>query len=135
MTDEIPDSTPDTPLQAFLSQLADAVGVDTVDQLWIFPTQTAGTLESTVIVISAFEPDGDRRRVITAHRTSRRDAKRQISHQDAIIEHGSAPADRIGRMVDGVLRRIGDDLAAAPRAYEIGGAGAAWSEMWAGVAG
>ena len=130
MNTEVPDPAPDTPLQNFLALLADSVGVDAIDQLWIFPTQTAGTLESTVIVISAFEPDRERRRVITAHRTSRSGPKKQLAHQDAIIEHGTAPADRIGRMVDGVLRRIGDDLAAAPRAYDIGGAAESWTEVW-----
>jgi hypothetical protein len=117
---------------AALEELARQTPVETIDELWLFPTRRLGTIESTVLVASAFvEGDEARRRVLTIHHTVRSVAgsKKPLVQQTA-AEHGVAPAERIARLVDGVLRRLDEELAALPpRAVKIGGVGERWGEL------
>jgi hypothetical protein len=108
---------------AHLADLGARIGVAAIDELWVFPTRRLGTLDSTVIVVSAFaEGEDDRRRVLTAHYTVRRDPRGRPVVQQEIVEHAIAPADRIARVVDGVLRRLDEEFAAAaPRPARIAG--------------
>jgi len=97
---------------AHLADLGARLGVAAIDELWVFPTRRLGTLDSTVIVVSAFaEGEDDRRRVLTAHYTVRRDPRGRPVVQQEIVEHAIAPADRIARVVDGVLRRLDEEFA------------------------
>ncbi len=107
---------PDTGhLAAHLGDLARRVPVATIDRLWIFPTRRVAGAYSTVVVVAAFDPDGnDRRRVLTAHYTVRVDRRGRLSTQGAVLEHGAAPADRLGRLIEGVLRRLDEDLLSEP---------------------
>lgn len=117
---------------AALEELTRQTPVETIDELWLFPTRRLGTVESTVLVASAFVEGGEaRRRVLTVHHTVRSVAgsKKPLVQQTA-AEHGVAPADRIARLVDGVLRRLDEELAALPpRAVRIGGEGERWGEL------
>ncbi|MBI4410298.1 MAG: hypothetical protein HY561_11360 [Gemmatimonadetes bacterium] len=123
-------------LTALLDELARRIAVEAVDELWIFPPHRVGSHESTVIVVSAFDGGGERRRVLTAHFTSRRETGGQAQLFDVLTEHGTAPAALIGRVVDGVLRRLGDDLAGAPpRAASIAGDAGRWSALREQLAG
>ena len=45
-------------------------------------------------------------------------------------EHGAAPAERVGRVVDGVFRRL-DDEAEPPRHARIAGDREKWAELLA----
>lgn len=121
-----------------LHALAGQVPADSIDELWIFPTRRSGQSESTVVVASAFVPgDDERRRIITAHCSTRPEpGKRKPVSRQTIAEQGVAPAELVGRLVDGVMRRLDEELAAlAPRAIQIGGKGERWDELLAELTG
>ena len=143
---------PSSPV-ALLEALARALPPETIDELWIFPARRLGAAaQSTVIVASAFEAatgappvaqppaaeepgqvpgievPSDRRRIITARFTLAGDprTKQELHHE--LAEHGAAPAERVGRVVDGVVRRL-DDEPEPPRHARIGGDTARWTEL------
>lgn len=113
-----------------LHALAPQVPAETIDELWIFPTRRSGKSESAVVVASAFvSPGDDRRRIITAHRTIRPELGKKVA-QEVITEQGIAPAERVPRLVEGVLRRLDEELAAlTPRAVRIAGEVERWEEL------
>lgn len=117
-------------LGAHLRRLAERVETASVDRLWIFPTRRVAGAFSTVIVLAAFDDQDDRRRVLTAHFTVRVDKRGRLDTHMVLAEHGAAPADRVGRVVDGVLRRLDEDLLATPpHAARIAGDAARWAEL------
>jgi len=114
-----------------------------LDELWIFPPRRHGEVESVVVVAAAFVPDdAERRRILTSHLTARRDDLKKAARkrgakaiEPIVVEQGEAPAERIGRVVDGVMRRLDEELAAlAPRPVKIGGEEARWEELIAELA-
>lgn len=119
----------DDPLPDLLRSLAGALAAESIDSLWVFPTRETGKTRSVVVVVSAFEKQSDRRRILTAQRIVRPDEKGRPTTADQVTEHGSAPADRIDRLVEGVLRRLSDDLSTAPRRVEIAGEPERWDAL------
>jgi hypothetical protein len=111
------------PDEASPHALLDRVGTrfppEIIDEIWIFPTRRAGGVESSVFVVTAFGDDPERRRVATAHFTVTRDKKGRPQITERIEEHALAPAAALARVVEGVLRRLGDELSHAPRAERI----------------
>jgi hypothetical protein len=114
-------------LPALLQRVAARLPVESIDEVWIFPTRRAAGAESTVIVIAAFDSD-DRRLVSTAHFTATRDRKGNATVTEKMEQHASAPAGAVARVVEGVLRRMGDDLA-LPLGETIGGDAQRWSDL------
>lgn len=118
-------------LHALLDRIIERVPRDRIDVLWLFPTRVAGGVESTVIVIAGFDDDAERRTVATAHFRVTRDKRGRATVALQMQEHGTAPVGATQRVVDGVLRRLGDEVAReSPRRVEIGGALAAWWELY-----
>ncbi len=119
------------PLAAHLGDLAGHIAVESIDQLWIFPTRRVAGAFSTVIVASTYDSDGpDRRRIFTAHYTVRVDRRGRLSTHASILEHGAAPADRLARLIEGVLRRLDEELLAdPPREVRIEGSAEAWQAL------
>lgn len=105
-------------VHALLQRLVTQLPVDSLDALWIFPTRRAASVESTVIVASCRDADPDRRRIFTARFMVQRDKKGRAQVEDQLLEHATAPADAMTRVVDGVVRRLGDEAARPPR-HEI----------------
>jgi hypothetical protein len=123
-------------LHALLDRIVEHVPREQIDVLWIFPTRVAGGVESTVIVIARFDEDAERRTVATAHFRVTRDRRGRATVALQMQEHGSAPIGATQRVVDGVLRRLGDEVGReAPRRVEIGGTASAWWELYADVGG
>ena len=114
---------------ALLARVAQQIPPEILDEIWIFPTRRAGGVESSVFVITAFGDDPDRRRVATAHFTVTRDKKGRPLINQRIEEHALAPAAALGRVVEGVLRRLGDEIAHAPRAERIERDPARWQAL------
>lgn len=104
---------------ALLERVAAQYPPEILDEVWIFPTRRAAGVESTVVVVAAHGEDPERRRVATAHFSVTRDKKGKPTVDARFEEHALAPAGALGRIVDGVLRRLGDELAAPPRAERI----------------
>jgi hypothetical protein len=108
-------------LPALLGRLAHELSVTTIDEVWMFPTRRLSGFESTVIVLSLYADEHDRRHVVTAHFKAMRNKRGEATIEMALEDHAVAPADRLIRVIDGVLRRLGDDLAATPQAARISG--------------
>jgi hypothetical protein len=116
-------------LHALLRRVATHVEPGSIDYTWIFPARKVALGESIVIVIGAFDEDPERRRVITARFTISRNRKGVADVKEKVDEHGAAPTDAVPRIVQGVLRRLGEDVDAEPRAEEIGGSADAWNAL------
>lgn len=123
------DALPDAPLFALLRTVAGSIGVDRIDRVWLFPPRRLKAGETSVLVVAAYpELDDDRRRVYAAHYTAPADP--EAPSRLALDEFGTAPAERIGRVVEEVVERIKDDAPAdPPRAVSIQGDHQRWNEM------
>jgi hypothetical protein len=108
-------------IPALLERLSRELAVSRIDELWLFPTRRLTGFESTVLVLSLYTDETDRRRVVTAHFKAIRNKRGEATVETRLEEQAVAPADRLIRVIDGVLRRLGDDLAATPQAARISG--------------
>ncbi|HEX2166856.1 MAG TPA: hypothetical protein VHG09_06410, partial [Longimicrobiales bacterium] len=116
-------------LYALVERIAQHATVDTIDYLWLFPSRKVAAGESIVVVIGLFDEDPDRRRVSTAHFTVSRNRKGAATVNARFDEHGSAPVAAVPRIVQGVLRRLGEDIEASPREEQIGGDHELWDAL------
>lgn len=124
--EEDDDGLPDAPLFALLRTLEQEITPDRFDTVWIFPPRRIEVGETAVVVIAAFtELDDDRRRVYAAHYTALDD---HDDHRLAVAEYGTAPADRVGRLVEEVVERIKEGPTGAPRSVRIRGDERQWHE-------
>ncbi|HUF49812.1 MAG TPA: hypothetical protein VMN60_03205 [Longimicrobiales bacterium] len=116
-------------LHALLQHVADHTSVDRIRDIWIFPPRRIAAGESIVIVIGAQGEIDTRRRVITARFTVVRNRKGAATVNAYFDEHGTAPMDAMPRIVQGVLRRLGEDTGAAPREDVIDGDPERWTAL------
>jgi hypothetical protein len=116
-------------LHALLARIPEHAPISAIDYLWIFPARKIAVGESVVIVIAAFDEDPDRRRVSTAHFTISRNRKGAATVNLLYSEHASAPDSAVSRIVEGVLRRLGEDTDAAPREERIEGDVERWATL------
>lgn len=124
--DDHEDALPEAPLFALLRTLESEIGPGRIDRVWIFPPRRIEAGETAVVVVAAFaEVDPDRRRVFAAHYTALDDSDR---HRLAVDEYGTAPPERVGRLVEEVVERIKDGPAGAPRSVRIQGDERRWYE-------
>lgn len=129
------DDLPDAPLFALLRMIADRIGVDRIERVWLFPPRRLKAGETSVVVVAAFaELDPQRRRVYAAHYTAPADPKTEA--RLVLDEYGTAPAERVGRVVEEVVERIKENAPPQPpRAVAIGGDDAEWAVMLHDLAG
>lgn len=111
----------DGALHALLRRLEQRLPADSIDALWIFPTRRARSVESTVIVAACRDADPERRRVYTARFTVVRDRRGRPNVEEQLQEQALAPVEALARVVDGVVRRIGDEGSRPPRHAPIEG--------------
>lgn len=115
---------------ALLRRLAGQLPVTAIDTLWLFPTRRASGVESTVAVISAFDAENESRRRVGAVRwLVTRDRRGAATVEEEMYEYATAPADALQRVVDGVMRRLGDDTREPPRAVELAGDEGTWADL------
>jgi len=126
--------SPAAPLEA----LARVLPPQSIDELWIFPPRRIGPGQSTVVVASVMEAPApnqeapvERRRIFTARFTLVRGTRVPELHQE-MTEEGSAPAQLVARVVDGVVRRL-DDEPEPPRYARIDGRAEAWAALLASI--
>lgn len=116
-------------IHALAERVTERVPVAEIDTIWIFPARRIAAGESIVIVVGAFDADEHRRRVFTAHFTIVRTKKGEPTVTVRFDEHASAPVSAVPRIMQGVLRRLGEDLEASPREAAINGERARWDAM------
>jgi hypothetical protein len=124
----------DAGMPALLERLATTVPVQSIDELWLFPTRRIVGVESTVLVLSRYADETDRRSVETVHFKATRNKRGEPAVETLLQDHAVAPADRLTRVIDGVLRRLGDDLSATPRAARISGEAERWEALIESIA-
>jgi hypothetical protein len=118
------DGLPDAPLFALLRTVETQLDVERIDRIWVFPTRRLEAGETAVVVVGAYiDPADDRRRVYAAHYTLTSEATEPLL---ALDEYGTAPADRVGRLVEEVVERIKEGPADAPRSHRIEGSPETW---------
>jgi hypothetical protein len=116
-------------LPALLEGLAPQVDVKSMDDLYIFPTRRVQGVESTVFVFSVHDAD-ERRRVLTAHLRATRNKRGEPAIETKLDEHATAPAERIPRVIEGVLKRLSEDFASTPPSHcRIDGSEQRWLEL------
>lgn len=115
-------------IPALLQRVSARLPVETIDEIWIFPTRRTAGVESTVIVITTFDPQPERRRVNTAHFTVTRDRKGAAAVQENMLQHALAPADAVEKVIEGVLRRTGEELA-TPLHADVRGDEVRWGAL------
>ncbi|HEX8830615.1 MAG TPA: hypothetical protein VF705_05580 [Longimicrobium sp.] len=102
-----------------------------VDQVWIFPPRTLGAKESGLAVLALFaEPDahGPRRTLHTLAYEAESLRGGKTRRADSLVEEGTVPPDRLDRIVDGMVRRLGGGME-TPEVREVGGDPARWARM------
>lgn len=118
------DPLPQAPLFALLRVVEHDIGVQRIHRLWVFPPRRMEAGETAVIVVAAFtETDPDRRRVYAAHYTAPAEA---AEPRLVLDEFGTAPVERVGRLVEDVAERLKDQPTAPPEAARIDGEPQRW---------
>ncbi|MFO8174162.1 MAG: hypothetical protein ACQET1_04115 [Gemmatimonadota bacterium] len=102
-----------------LGLLWERLGAETVDRVWIFPPLIRGRKEYGLVAASGLTGDPERRILYTARYSAELSGLGITFDSDVKLE-GSAPPDRLPRVMDGVVRRsdlqVGD-----PREISIEG--------------
>ena len=87
-----------------LQAIADQVGGEKVDRVWIFPPLIRGRKEWGLVAVSGMTPEAERRTLYTV-RYSGELTGTGSSLDFGITVEGEAPPDRLPRVMDGVVRR------------------------------
>jgi hypothetical protein len=114
-------------LPRVLVRLRDRLGVEGVDRLWIFPPVRSGRREQGLVAVSNFQAGDDRRRVVTVSYNAEHTG-RGVTVEPSFTEEGDATPDRFPRVMEGVVRRGGEEKG-EPREVEIGGSPLRFEEL------
>lgn len=121
-------------LAALMAELPEPFPLTRIDRVWVFPPRMLGEVESGLVVLSLRSegrPDADEREVVTVHYEVR-PGKGGPDRLLEVVSRGWAPSERIPRMIDGVVRRLGEDNE-EPRTATIEGDGEGWNRFVAEV--
>lgn len=123
-------------LAAALEGLAARIVPERIERVWLFPSRQLRERESGLAVLALYPQgevsDREQRQLLTLRYEATRE-HRGMRRLEELIEEGSAPAERIERVIAGVLRRLGD-APEAPRAVWIGGEPRRWTQLLAEAA-
>jgi hypothetical protein len=128
---------PTAPLQQLLREIPQRFPTERIDRVWIFAPREMTGKESGLVVLSltaaqaSTETVPEVRHVITWHYEAVR-ARGGVRRTDAVTEQGSAPPDRIPRLIEGVIARLGE-AAESPITESIGGDSGRWNEFLASL--
>ena len=116
-------------LRAVLLGLPTRVPTERIDRLWIFPPKEISGRESGLLVLALLptgELPAEQRQVVTL-RYERDRARPRAAPEVTLTEQGSAPSDRIPRVIRGVLARLEEEEEADEHA--VAGDVARWSGL------
>jgi hypothetical protein len=124
-------------LAAALSAVTPAISPERIDGAWIFPARQLGPRESGLAVLSVFVEGDEARRTRTIHTVryvlEPPAPRARPVRADEVAEQGTVPVDRVGRIIEGVLRRL--DEPETPDLRDIGGDVSKWAELLASLSG
>jgi len=106
-------------LGRLLGLLAERVGLDAMDRLWIFPPLVKGRKEWGLVAVSCKSQDPSRRTLVTARYAAELTGN-GIRFEPSFMSEGEAPPDRLPAVMDGVVRRSELPLG-TPRVVEVQG--------------
>jgi len=109
-----------------LQSIERTLGLSEIDCLWLFPPLIKGRREWGLVSVSCFS-DGGARRVLTARYSAERTGK-GLTVEMGLSEEGTAPPDRLPRVMTGVSARSDLGLGEA-RVVEIGGREESFEEL------
>jgi len=119
----VPEALPRT-----LREVGRRLGPAAIDRLWIFPPMVRGRREWGLVAASCF--DGSQaRRLITARYSAQRTG-RGLYLDSRLLDEGVAPADRLPRVMEGVVKR-GPRPLGSPRVVEVAGGTEAFDALMA----
>jgi hypothetical protein len=111
-----------------LIRLRDQLGIPSIDRLWIFPPVRKGRREQGLVAVSTFLDDTEDRRSMVTVAYVAEHTGRGVTVTPSLTREGDAPPDRFPGVIDGVVRRSGDELG-EPREVEIDGSAARFEEL------
>ncbi len=109
----VPEALPRT-----LREVGDRLGVVALDRLWVFPPLVQGRREWGLVAASRFDGGGTRR-VVTARYHAVRTG-RGLYLDTRLTDEGTAPPERLDRVMEGVAKRGPEPLGRA-RAIDVEG--------------
>lgn len=101
-----------------LQTVGQRLGAEAIDRLWIFPPLVRGRKEWGLVAASCYQEE-DARRLVTVRYAAERTGK-GLFLDTKVAEEGLAPADRLPRVMDGVVRR-GPGPLGSPKVVEVEG--------------
>lgn len=113
-----------------LRRIPARISIDRMERLWIFPPHHGKVRETGLVVVSMkAEDSGDKdTHALTTVRYTAEPVKARLQVEESYSEEGWAPADRIDRVIAGVLARSGDEVS-EPLEVMIGGSEERWQEL------
>lgn len=107
--------------------------IEAIDRIWIFPPRHHQTRESGLFVLALipYTPAAEGVRTLCTIRYHCETDKGRMRRSETITEEGSAPAERIDKVIAGVLRR--DAEPGEPWLLEVGGSPERWAEIVANL--
>ena len=118
----VPEALPRT-----LIRVRDRLGVETIDQLWIFPPVRRGRREQGLVAVSTFQQGEERRSMITVAYNAEHTGKGITVEPNFTLE-GAAPAETFPSVMQGVVRRFGEG-SKEPREVSIDGVAVKFEEL------
>lgn len=116
-------------LGAALAGAAARIAPERIAQVWLFPPRRAAAKESGLAVLVVHDDADDARRTIWTLRYEVESGKgAKTARIDTLEEQGTVPPDRVGRIVDGVVRRL-EGEGGAPDIRELDGDADAWARL------
>jgi hypothetical protein len=111
-----------------LIRVRDQLGVSSIDRMWIFPPVRKGRREQGLVAVSTFLDEGEDRRSMVTVKYVAEQTGRGVTVTPALTLEGDAPPDRFPAVIEGVVRRSGEELG-EPREVEIDGAAARFEAL------
>lgn len=108
-------------------EIGSRLGAGRLDRIWLFPPLKRGRRERGLVAASTFDAAGGGRRLFSAPYAAERSGG-ALYFGVSVKEEGEAPAERLPRIMRGVVHRSGDDLG-DPREVEVGGDPARFEEL------
>jgi hypothetical protein len=87
-----------------LTLMAERIGVERMDRIWLFPPLVRGRKEWGLVAVSCHTEAPPQRELITGRFVAELTGQ-GVSFQPELTSEGRAPPDRLPRVMDGVVRR------------------------------